>query len=354
MNICVNCKKTDGPLKTCTACRSVRYCGVDCQRSHRPEHRKECKRIAKELKLVTALGRVQVSEVSTPRIDMDDPDLFKTPPKPDCAICMLPMPYGGPKESKYFDCCGKMVCTACALESYRVDVYKSGLENMLPKECCPFCRTMLATKNTDEVAQIESRVKKNDENATFQLAMYYYEGAFGIPKDGIKYFTLLHTAAEQRSSAACYCLAWYYNPRTCSIDPHFNARECGIKPTEEKMMHYYKEAARLGHVQARCDLGLFAFRSNDFTLAHRHWMLSVARGHDLSLENFEDERSDGRISERKFSEIKAAHENGKEEMASIERDRALRADFDFARYCLLFNEEEVEKMKRRSEANKSM
>lgn len=340
--ICAACGKTGGPLKTCTACRSVRYCGVDCQLSHRPEHRKECKRIAQELKLTTLLRRMQVSEHFPPQIDMNDADSFKTPPKPDCAICMLPLPYGGPKESKYFDCCGKFVCTACAFESYRVDFYKiiGDLTSAIPKERCPFCRTELSFKDSDEVAQLACRLEKNDGHAAFNLAMYYHQGIKGMQQDDTKYFKFLHAAAELGSSSACYCLAWHYNPNV--NDPHFNEQECGITPTEDKMMHYYKEAAKMGHVQARFDLGRLAFCSNDFTLAHRHWMLSVARGHDESLEWFEGEKIVGRISEEKFSEIEAAHKNGKEEMASKERDRALRADFDFARHCLLFNEEETE------------
>ena len=37
-------------LKHCTACRLVRYCGVDCQRAHRKQHKKACKKRAAELK----------------------------------------------------------------------------------------------------------------------------------------------------------------------------------------------------------------------------------------------------------------------------------------------------------------
>ena len=49
----VNCTLSDKntapsgiKLKQCTACYSVRYCSVGCQRSHWREHKKECKKIA--------------------------------------------------------------------------------------------------------------------------------------------------------------------------------------------------------------------------------------------------------------------------------------------------------------------
>ncbi|EJK44165.1 hypothetical protein THAOC_37324, partial [Thalassiosira oceanica] len=51
--ICANCGKHGSDtvkLKNCTACRLVKYCGVDCQRDHRKQHKKTCKQRAAELK----------------------------------------------------------------------------------------------------------------------------------------------------------------------------------------------------------------------------------------------------------------------------------------------------------------
>ncbi|EJK55166.1 hypothetical protein THAOC_25129, partial [Thalassiosira oceanica] len=50
---CANCGKPKGDgikLKNCTACRLVKYCGVDCQRAHRKLHKKACKQRVAELK----------------------------------------------------------------------------------------------------------------------------------------------------------------------------------------------------------------------------------------------------------------------------------------------------------------
>jgi hypothetical protein len=49
---CASCgiaEVDDIKLKTCTACKSVRYCSVKCQRDHRPEHKKACKKRAAEI-----------------------------------------------------------------------------------------------------------------------------------------------------------------------------------------------------------------------------------------------------------------------------------------------------------------
>ena len=69
---CANCGKGEesaGDLKACTACNMVKYCNRDCQISHRPQHKKACKKRADEL---------------------HDEEIFKQPPpNEDCPICML-------------------------------------------------------------------------------------------------------------------------------------------------------------------------------------------------------------------------------------------------------------------------
>ncbi|EJK53134.1 hypothetical protein THAOC_27487 [Thalassiosira oceanica] len=54
--VCANCGKGSSggeggvKLKDCTACRLVKYCGVDCQRAHRKRHKRACKQRAAEIK----------------------------------------------------------------------------------------------------------------------------------------------------------------------------------------------------------------------------------------------------------------------------------------------------------------
>ena len=49
---CASCgikENDDIKLKKCNGCHLVRYCGVECQKEHRPKHKKECKKRAAEL-----------------------------------------------------------------------------------------------------------------------------------------------------------------------------------------------------------------------------------------------------------------------------------------------------------------
>ena len=57
IDVCANCgidsSCSEGgtlKLKNCNACRLVMYCGVDCQKAHRKQHKKACKHRAAEIK----------------------------------------------------------------------------------------------------------------------------------------------------------------------------------------------------------------------------------------------------------------------------------------------------------------
>ena len=79
----------------------VKYCSRDCQKAHRPQHKKECRKRAAEL---------------------HDEELFKQPPQEeDCPICFqtLPTLLSG---KKYQACCGKVICTGCIIAGVGDDI----------------------------------------------------------------------------------------------------------------------------------------------------------------------------------------------------------------------------------------
>jgi hypothetical protein len=91
---CAECEGGAG-LKTCTACKEVKYCSVGCQRQRRhwPRHKKECKRRA---------------------ADLLDESLLKQPPrKEECPICYLPIPFAYSDMSTFLPCFGKIICDGC-------------------------------------------------------------------------------------------------------------------------------------------------------------------------------------------------------------------------------------------------
>jgi hypothetical protein len=87
LGCCACCGKAevddDIKLNYCGACKSVRYCGVECQKDHRPAHKRACKQRAAELR---------------------DEILFRQPEsshRGDCPICFLPLPIDVMKSNLY-------------------------------------------------------------------------------------------------------------------------------------------------------------------------------------------------------------------------------------------------------------
>lgn len=56
---CASCGKESDALKTCTGCRSVRYCNVQCQKIHRQFHKALCNQTKQELK-TTGTGGLEL------------------------------------------------------------------------------------------------------------------------------------------------------------------------------------------------------------------------------------------------------------------------------------------------------
>lgn len=186
-------------LKCCTACFSVRYCGVPCQKKHRKQHRKECEEIANKRRAFNdALLEKEISS-----------DITHLPPQPDCDLCMYMMP-PGMKASKFLGCCGKIICRACfsqsscpgfmdymkicdEKESHSVDeriramMQVFGQGGSFSKETqdsrrCPFCRSsddmIQFTKEHHAKRErcLESLADKGNSRAVLELAWVHQRG----------------------------------------------------------------------------------------------------------------------------------------------------------------------------------
>jgi hypothetical protein len=127
----------DAKLRKCTACKSVRYCSVKCQREHRPQHKQACKKLAVELR---------------------DEILFKQPEESDmgdCPICCLPHS-AVEGNSMLQTCCGKLICMGCAHANR-----KHELQGKHERKC-PFCRQPVPTSWAEIEAYFKKRVAVND------------------------------------------------------------------------------------------------------------------------------------------------------------------------------------------------
>jgi len=248
---CATCGKLGSDavkLKNCNACRLVKYCGVDCQRAHRKQHKKACKQRVAELK---------------------DEQLYsqghERPEGDFCPICTLPIPLPMEKHSVFMTCCLKQICRGC-----HVAALKRGMFD------CAFCRTPMAGNDADRLAMIQTRVAKKDPQAILYLGRAYYHGTFGLQKDTRRAFQLYTEAAELGSVDALFSLG--------------NAYEDGVVVGQDmaKAAEFWTKAAMQGHVPARANLGWLEGQKGNHDRAARHFLISAKMGHKRSLETIKN------------------------------------------------------------------
>ncbi|EJK68989.1 hypothetical protein THAOC_09797, partial [Thalassiosira oceanica] len=206
---CANCGKQGSvivKLKKCTACRLVKYCGVDCQRAHRKQHKKACKQRAAEHK------DKQLYSQGHERLDGDF-----------CPICTLPIPIPMDEHSRMMACCMKRICFGCSLAAR-----KRGMND------CPFCRTRKPDNDADCLAMVQARVTKQDPVAIMVLGDNYSFAKLGLQKDMRKAIELWTKAAELGSIEALFPLGVMY----------YEGEEV---QEEAKGAEFFKRAAMRGH-----------------------------------------------------------------------------------------------------------
>ena len=261
MSTCAACGKGGDHLKACTACHLVKYCNRECQISHRPKHKKECRKRAAELKHTgdDNISNCNVNEISEGisnvgisgsvsgstdkktsisyeqnnyggSIIISDDELFQDPPpKEDCPICMLPIPYAlgmcGVGAS-YQACCGKILCGGCGMAS-AIEMNEGNI-----KDCCAFCRVSIEESDKEYLKRLKVRMSLNDAMAFLDIGMQYRDGSMGLPQDMNRAIELLSKAAELGSIGAHTCLATVYRTGR------------GVEQNIEKAVHHYKLAAQ--------------------------------------------------------------------------------------------------------------
>ena len=188
---CVNCSKgetEDCKLKSCTACKMVKYCSRDCQISHRPQHKKACKKRAAEL---------------------FDEELFKDPPeREECPICMLPLPFDE-RNIMFQSCCGKFICSGCNHDQIKNDCSRGKAYN--ESGDCAFCRTPPTSTDKGIIDRLIRGVDRNDPNSIVQLASFYADGRMGLQKDLAKAIEMFQKSGELGCATAYYWLGALYH-----------------------------------------------------------------------------------------------------------------------------------------------
>ena len=285
LSVCANCGKgeeSSNSLKKCAACHMVKYCSRECQIAHRPQHKKACKKRAKEL---------------------HDEKLFKQPPlREDCPICMIRLPslYTG---RTYMACCGKSICSGCV----------HGFQSRITKkehDVCPFCRTPAPATNEEIVKRNEKRIKMNDPVGMSGIGCMYRDGDCGLPQDHAKALEFWHRAGELGCAEAYYSIGYaYYSGRGVEID-------------KKKAVHYYELAAVRGDVDARHNLGCLEGLAGNDDRALQHFIISARCGSADSLNSIKLMNKNGDATKDDYAKAIKAYQAFLDEIKSKQRDEA--------------------------------
>ena len=282
MVCCASCgiaEVDDVKLKQC-ACKLVRYCSVACQKEHRPQHKKVCKKQLAELR---------------------DEILFKQPESNhlgDCPICCLPLSID-PTKSTMMACCSKMICKGCSYANQKREKEKS------LDQTCPFCRHPLPKSQEEGFPMERKRVEVNDPVALRQMGTRrYHEGDYSGA------FECWAKAAELGDVGAHYELSIAYD------EGH------GAEKDKKKQTHHLEEAAIGGHACARNNLGYLEWNNGRRERAVKHWVIAAKLGYDRSLEKVKRGYTAGIVSKEEFAAALRAHQAAVDATKSPQRETA--------------------------------
>ena len=281
--ICASCGITAGDdisLKKCNACKSVRYCSVNCQKEHRPQHKRDCKKRSAELR---------------------DELLFKQPESShngDCPICLLPLPLDT-DQCTISTCCSKVVCDGCKV----ANANREEEENL--KRVCPFCRTPRPSTQAEFDRNKNRRMKANDPVAIREKGKrYYIEGDYG---GAIEFWI---KAAGKGDIESHYLLSDLYREGK------------GVEKDEKKQIYHLEEAAIGGHPGARLILGRHEGINGRIERAVKHFIIAANQGLDTAVKTLKDFYAAGVVSKEDFAAALRAYQAAVDATKSPQRDDA--------------------------------
>ena len=281
--VCACCGKAsvdEIKLKMCTACKLVKYCSVDCQKEHRPQHKKACKKRLAEIR---------------------DDKLFQQPEESflnECPICCLPNSLDMSK-STIMSCCSKLICNGCA-HANDLREEEEGLEHK-----CAYCREPVPKTKEELQKNMMKRVKANDPNALCFIGRKCYgEG------DHVGAFQYWTKAAELGDAAAHYELAGAYR----------NGR--GVEKNFKKEIYHAEEAAIGGHPKARFYLANHEAINGRNDKMNKHLIIAANQGLDEALEGVKMGFNGGILSKEDFEAALRGHQAAVDATKSAQRNAA--------------------------------
>ena len=242
---------------------------------------------------------------------ISDDKLFQDPPpKPECPICMLPIPFAD-EVRRLCDvvriiqpCCGKVICGGC-VEASDQEMDKGNM-----KDLCPLCRVTNPRKDKEKLKMLKERMKLNDCEAYLQLGNVYYGGLMGLPKDMSKAVKFYQKAADLGSIDAHFDIgAAYYSGQ-------------GVDKDVLKAIHYFEIAAIGGHEVARHNLGVIEKAIGRMDRAMKHFMIAAKSGYDKCLKEIGTGYKSGHVTKDDYTKALRAYQVSVNEMKSDQRTKA--------------------------------
>jgi hypothetical protein len=303
--LCSACGKKSDALQKCRACKCVWYCDKDCQNRHWKEHKKECKRIMKELD--KRGGKLDLGN------EVDLGTLPVLPPQEECPICMRALPLNTPLQN-YASCCGKTFCAGCnfqhEFQARKVNAERAQMQQPPVPRTCAFCRAPFSKADEELVAQRRKRVKYNDPCAMHNLALDHGFGRHGLPVDQAKCIDLLRQSAGLDFPPAQYQLGAF----------HYTG-DMGLEQSEEEAIKCWEKAAEGGDVHALHNLGCIEHDNGDNVAAMHHWRLSASEGFRFSMGRLIECFEKGLLHHGELAETIQAMYYARAELKSEDRDK---------------------------------
>jgi hypothetical protein len=284
-NVCASCgiaALDNVKLKKC-ACELVKYCSIECQKEHRPKHKRACKKRTAEL---------------------HEQLLFAQPDSSchgDCPICFLPMPLDLGKAVMK-SCCSKRICYGCD--------YAHHMSNKNDEEkarSCPFCREPFAYSDEENIKRVLKRVEAGVPAALTQMGTTRYEE--GDYDTALEYWT---KAAQSGDFDAHFKLGSVYMMGR------------GVEKDEGKVLYHYEKAAIGGHSTARYVLARIEEENGRLERAVKHIIIAAKLGETDSMKALWEyyKHGHGHVNKEDLNVTLRVHQAAIDAMKSPQREAA--------------------------------
>ena len=312
-------------LELCNGCKCVWYCDGDCQTNHRRDHKKECKRIKKELeKRGGKLNLGTETDIEPPLLD------DRLLPRDKCLICMRALPINTMLQT-YSVCCGKIICCGCDLQlqcegqKRSTTAERGGQETPPAQPTCAFCRRVHPESDDDKLTLLSRRVECRDPEGLCSMAMVHGNGQLGLTVDKSKCINLHRESADLGCPGAHHQLGVFY----------LNGK-MGLKQNQEEALKHWEQSAESGHVQAQHSLGCIkaeqsycrntslSIRHTNHIAAMRHFRTAASAGYRISMDSLIARFELGFLHHSDLAETLQAMYRSRAELKSEGRDQYIK------------------------------